>query len=151
LDRDGAAVHGTGHARVMVGKLAVTADEATFHHDTGMVELKGHVSTTLPAREDDTLVRYGAGNLLTQETVVLTADRMSIHGGALRAAGNVVVAPNDPELPGARLSGDELSMNLATADGTIRGNIRAVKLRDDSAPSLTDRQLHTLFPPDIVK
>lgn len=67
-----------GRAEVKVLGLILHADEATFNRETGELAMRGHIHVTLPAREDHTVVRYGAGVLLTDQPIGLTADRVTV-------------------------------------------------------------------------
>lgn len=128
LDRNGAVVHGTGHARVTLDALVFQADEATLHSDTGEVELRGHVQVTLPARADRSVFRFRSGlpvarqpgALVTGDPVGLSAGRMTVKDGQLTASGNIVVRAVD-----GQVRGDELAMTLRTADATLSGHILA--------------------------
>lgn len=144
LTRNGAQVHAVGHAQATIGALAFHADEATFRSDTGELELRGHVRVALPARADKNLFRYDIGALVTDQPVDLSADRMTVKGGLLQASGNITVRP-----AGAQLQGDELSMTLSNADGTLTGHVRATgDLRVTDPPK---RRRFPDMPPDIVK
>ena len=149
LVRSGTVLQGSGHARATLGNLTIAADDANLHSDTGELEMRGHVHATLPAREDHTLFRYGSGTLLTLETVGVTADRLTIKDGLLRAWGNIAVVPVDPELPGVQLHGDEMFMYLRIADATLRGNVRTVRIPESSPSNRFARR--PVFPPDIIK
>jgi lipopolysaccharide assembly outer membrane protein LptD (OstA) len=139
-----------GRAEVKVAGVVLHADEATLNHETGELILRGHVHVTLPAREDHTVVRYGAGVLLTDQPIGLTADRVTVKNGLLEASGNIVVVPADPELPKVQLRGDELAMHLQIADATLRGNVRPSGIPEvDSFPRPFPQRY--MFPPDIVK
>src|SRR5438067_12335475 len=67
--QNGDLLHGSGHARATIGEITAAADEAALHSETGEIELRGHVRATLPARDDHSEFRYGAGNLLTDQPV----------------------------------------------------------------------------------
>ena len=136
-----------GHAEAKVFGLVLHADEAALNRDTGELVLRGHVHATLPAREDHTVVRYGAGVLLTAQPLGLTADRLRVKNGLLEASGNIVVVPVDPDLPKAQLRGDEIAMFLRIGDATLRGNVRTVNCPQPSVNRRTQR----IFPPDIIR
>ena len=104
-----------GRAEAKVAGVVLHADDATLDHETGELHMHGHVHATLPAREDHTVIRYGAGVLLTDQPIGLTADRVTVRNGLVVASGNIVVVPVDPELPKVQLRGDELSMQLKVA------------------------------------
>ena len=150
LVRDDALVRGLGHARAKLGDLVLQADEATWHNDTGELEMRGHVHVTLPAREDHTVVRYQIDILLTDQPIGLTADRAAVKGGLLEASGNIVLVPVDPELPKAEIRGDELSMKLKVGDATLRGNVRRSGFPEpDNSPPFS---FHLRpFPPEIIR
>ena len=148
LVHEGNLLRGVAHARATIAGVTVAADEATFHTDTGELELRGHAHALLPARSDHTLFRYGTGSLVTDQPVAVTADRITIKNELLQASGNVAVVPADPEMRGARLHGDELYMYLHIADGTLKGNVRTVKIPDNTTDRFAKRPI---FPPDIVK
>ena len=136
-----------GHAEARLQGLVLHADEATLNRETGELAMRGHVHVILPAREDHSVVRYGTGVVLTDQPIGLTADRLTVKNALLRASGNIVVVPSDPELPNVQLRGDELFMYLKIADATIKGNVR---LSGFPAPA-TPRAYEHMFPPDIVK
>lgn len=136
-----------GHAEAKVMGVILHADEAILNRETGELSMRGHVHVTLPAREDHTVVRYGAGVILTAEPIGLTADRLTVKNGLLQAAGNIVVVPVDPELLKVRLRGDEIFMYLRIADATLRGNVRPTGIPDP--PMFPKRDV--IMPPDIVK
>jgi lipopolysaccharide assembly outer membrane protein LptD (OstA) len=143
---EAAVLRGLGHARAKIGDLVLHADEATLRSETGELELRGHVHVILPAREDHSVFRYGTAVLLTDQPVGLTADRLTVKKGLLQASGNIVLVPVDPELPKVQLQGDEISMDLKTADATLRGNPRALNLPE---PITVPRRF--VFPPEIIK
>jgi lipopolysaccharide assembly outer membrane protein LptD (OstA) len=147
--RNATLLHGAGHARATIGDITVAADDATLHSETGELELRGHVHATLPARADHSLFRYGTGNLLTDQPVGLTADRMTIKNGLLQASGNIVVVPVDPELPGVRLHGDEMFMYLRSGDATLRGNVQPIHIPERQSVRFGGRGV--VFPPEIIK
>jgi hypothetical protein len=136
-----------GRAEAKVLGLVLHADEATVNRDTGELVMRGHVHATLPAREDHTVVRYGAAVLLTDQPIGLTADRLTVKNALLQASGNIVVVPADPELAKVQLRGDELFMYLKIADATLKGNVRQSGF---STPA-TLRTFEHIFPPDIIK
>jgi hypothetical protein len=136
-----------GHAEAKAFGLILHADEATLNHDTGELCMRGHVHVTLPAREDHTVVRYGAGVLLTDQPIGLTADRLTVKNWLLQASGNIVVVPVDPELPKVQLRGDEMYMFLRIADATLRGNVRPSGLPAETRTNLRNY----IMPPDIIK
>ena len=136
-----------GHARAEVAGLILQADEGALNKETGQLAMRGHVHVTLPAREDHTVVRYGAGVLLTDQVIGLTADQVTVKSGLLQASGNIVVVPVDPELSKVQLRGDELYMYLKIGDATLRGNVRPTGIPE---PRSYPRYFH-IFPPDIIK
>jgi hypothetical protein len=140
-----------GRAEAKVLGAVLHADEATLDAETGELKMRGHVHVTLPAREDHTVVRYGAGVLLTGQPIGLTADRLTVRNGLLEASGNIVVVPADPELPKVQLRGDELSMHLKIADATLRGNVRASGIVEPAGRPRPGFATPHVFPPDIVK
>ncbi len=143
--RDGCVLHGVGHARAKLGAIVTQADEAVSRCDTGELELRGHVQATLPERPDKMVFRYGAGTLVTDESVILNADRLSIRNSLLRASGNIVVRVVDAARQGVvRLLADEMYMYLTTADASLLGNVR-------TTGTLTRRPSPLRFPPEIIK
>jgi len=134
-----------GRAEAKVLGLVLHADEATFNRETGELAMRGHVHVMLPAREDHSVVRYGTGVVLTDQPIGLTADRLTVKNALLRASGNIVVVPADPELPNVQLRGDELFMYLKIGDATIKGNVRLSGLRDPRSRTGVD------MPPEIIK
>ena len=136
-----------GHAEAKAFGLMLHADEATLNHDTGELSMRGHVHVTLPAREDHTVVRYGAGVLLTDQPIGLTADRLTVKNWLLEASGNIVLVPVDPELPKVQLRGDEIYMFLRIADATLRGNVRPSGLPTETRTNFRNY----IMPPDIIK
>jgi len=134
-----------GHAEAKVLGVVLHADEATLNRETGELTMRGHVHVMLPAREDHSVVRYGTGVVLTDQPIGLTADRLTVKNALLRASGNVVVVPSDPELPNVQLRGDELFMYLKIGDATIKGNVRLSGLRDPRSRTGVD------MPPEIIK
>jgi hypothetical protein len=140
-----------GHAEAKVAGVVLHADEGTLNHETGELKMCGHVHVLLPAREDHTVVRYGAGVLLTDQPIGLTADQVSVKNGLLQASGNIVVVPADPELPKVQLRGDEIYMYLRIADATLRGNVRSINIPEAiSFPGLRFARPR-IFPPEIIK
>jgi hypothetical protein len=137
-----------GHAEARVFGLVLRAEEAKLNPETGELVMRGHVHAILPAREDHTVVRYGAGVLLTQQPIGLAADRVTVKSGVLQASGNIVLLPMDEELPRVQLRGDELSMFLKIGDATLRGNLRPTGL---PVQSPTRGPFTHIFPPDIIK
>lgn len=148
-DRIDLTFDAAGHARAKIGDLVLSADEATLGRETGELAMRGHVHATLPAREDHSVVRYGADVLITDQPIGLTADRLTVKKGLLKAAGNIVVVPVDQKFPKVQLRGDELSMDLKIADATLRGSVRPINI-PEPVPSL-QRRYQRVFPPDIVK
>lgn len=73
-----------GRMEAKVAGLVLRADEATLNRETGELKMRGHVHITLPAREDHTLVRYGAGVVLTVHPIGLTADRVAVKDAYLK-------------------------------------------------------------------
>jgi hypothetical protein len=112
-----------GRAEAKVSGLILRADDANLNRETGELKMLGHVHVILPARADHTVVRYGAGVLLTDKPIGLSADRVTVKDGLLEASGNLVLVPVDPDLPNAQLRSDEMYMYLKIADATLRGNI----------------------------
>jgi hypothetical protein len=137
-----------GHAEAKVFGLVLRADDASLNRDTGELSMRGHVHVTLPAREDHTVVRYGAAVLLTDQSIGLTADRLTVKNGLLQASGNIVVVPVDPELPKVQLRGDEIYMYLKIGDATLRGNVHPAGLAE---PFEIRRVNQRVFPPEIIK
>ena len=134
-----------GRAEAKVSGLVLRADEATLNRVTGELKMRGHVHATLPARADHTVVRYGAGVLLTDKPIGLTADQVTVKNGLLEASGNLVLVPVDPDLRKAQLRSDEMYMYLKIADATLRGNVRPSGIVDRHRSGSTE------FPPDIIK
>ena len=151
LIHESGSLHGIGRARARCGDLVLQADDAVLHTDTGALEMRGHVHITLPARDDHTVVRYGAAVLLTDQPIGITADRATLKNGLLQTAGNIIVVPTDPEMPDVRLRGDELAMFLKIADGTLRGNVRTTNISEPPLPRPGIRVPRPVFPPDIIK
>lgn len=138
-----------GHAEARVFGLVLHAEEARLNPESGELVMRGHVHATLPAREDHTVVRYGAGVVLTNQPIGLTADRVTVKSNVLQASGNIVLLPMDTELPNVQLRGDELSMFLRIGDATIRGNVRPTGL-PVVAPLRKSGNLQ-IFPPEIIR
>ena len=140
-----------GRAEAKVAGVVLHADDATLDHETGELHMHGHVHATLPAREDHTVIRYGAGVLLTDQPIGLTADRVTVRNGLVVASGNIVVVPVDPELPKVQLRGDELSMQLKVGDATLRGSVRSSGIAEPASYPRSLFPTWHVFPPDIVK
>jgi len=140
-----------GRAEAKVSGVVLHADEASLNRETGELAMRGHVYVTLPAREDHTVVRYGANVLLTDQPIGLTADRVTVKNGVLEGSGNIVLVPNDPELPKVQLRGDELAMQLKIADATLRGNVRSSGIPDPVDTRSLFPAPRWRFPPDIIK
>jgi len=137
-----------GHAEARVFGVVLHAEEARFNRETGELLMRGRVHATLPAREDHTVVRYGAGVVLTSQPIGLSADRVTVRNGLLQASGNIVLLPVDEDLPKVQLRGDELSMFLKIGDATLRGNVRTSGFPVESP---VGRPMTHIFPPDIIK
>lgn len=136
-----------GHAEAKILGVVLHADEATLNRETGELAMRGHIHVMLPAREDHTVVRYGAGVIVTDQPIGLTADRLTVKNSLLQASGNIVVVPSDPELPKVQLRGDEIFMYLKIADATLKGNVRPSGFPAPTNP----RAFEHVFPPDIIK
>jgi hypothetical protein len=138
-----------GRAEARVGCLIFHADQATLNPDTGELALRGRVHVTLPAREDHTVVRYGAGVIVTGDPLGLTADRITVKNGLLQASGNIVIVPTDTDLAKVQLRGDELYLYLRIGDATLKGNVRPTGF--PTTDSRFNQPRRTFFPPDIIK
>jgi lipopolysaccharide assembly outer membrane protein LptD (OstA) len=145
LSKSGDTVRGSGAVKAQVGPLLLEGDESTLHTSTDEVEVRGHARVTLPERADRTVLRYGAGALITAQPIALSADRISIKYGLLRARGHV-----DARADHGRIQCDEIDLFLRIGDGDVRGNIR---LNGDIPGPPLNRfpGLRLRFPPDIVK
>ncbi len=108
-----------GHIQAKTGAVVLDADGGKLDAATGKLDLEGHARVTLPARNDRNLVRYAGRAVVTDDAVLITADRVTVKDGLLRGRGHVVVRTND-----ARLQGDEIQVFLRLGDGELRGNIR---------------------------
>ena len=147
---EGAAVHGLGHAKAKLGTLTILADEATLYSNTGELELRGHVLANFAAREDHAIFRHASGVLISVDPVTLHADAVRIKDGTLTAAGNIVIRTVEKHSEeDAQVQGDEMSMNLKTADATISGHTRTNNPPQDY--SLPGKAKSFQFPPDIIK
>ena len=151
LTRTDNVLRGQGHARAKIGDLAIQADEAAWHSDTGELELHGHVQVTLPARSDHRLFRYGKASLVTDKPVELHADRLTVANDLLVASGNLVIRLVDTEVTEPpQLQGDEMRMSLKIADATVRGNIRTTNIAMPG-PEIIGWRIPRSFPPEIIK
>ena len=138
-----------GHAEARVFGLILHAEDAKLNRDSGELVMRGHVHVILPAREDHTVVRYGAGVVLTSQPIGLSADRVTVKSGVLQASGNIVLLPMDEELSRVQLRGDEFSMFLRIGDATLKGNVRSTGLPVES-PTRNGPRTY-FFPPDIIR
>jgi hypothetical protein len=138
-----------GRTEARVGCLLFHADQATLNSETGELALRGRVHVTLPAREDHTVVRYGAGVMVTGDPIGLTADRITVKNGLLQASGNIVLLPTDTDLAKVQLRGDEFYIYLRIGDATLKGNVRPSGF--PVIDTRFDRSRRPFFPPDIIK
>ena len=144
IARDGLAMHGRGHARVTVGPLVFESDEATVRLETGAAEMRGHARTTIPARADRHLIRCGSRAVVSEDPVLLAADRIDLKDGLLRARGHVRL-----ETAENHLLADELDLYLDIGDGEARGNLR---LNGGSPDAIRPRgRLERYWPPEIIR
>jgi hypothetical protein len=126
--------------------LLLTGDTGRADAAKDEVEAAGHARVVLPARSDKTLIRHGAGGLLTREPVVVTADRISVRAGILlRARGHVKAVVGDD-----RLEADELDVYLRIADGEARGRV-LVNGEVPQRPRQRRLDQRRIFPPEIRK
>ena len=135
-----------GRAEAKVSGIVLHADQVTLNREREELQMRGHVHVLLPARADHTALRYGAGVIVTDRPIGLTADHVTVKSGLLlEAAGNIVVLPVDEKLRSMQLHGDELSMLLKIGDATLRGNVKITGFVPNRRGSGPD------FPPDIIK
>lgn len=154
LTRTDPVLRGSGHVRARIDGLAIQADEGAWNSETKELEMRGHVQLTFPERTDHTVFRSGSGNIVTDKAVTFHADRVTVKDGVLAAWGNLVIRPIDPdvwEYTVPQLQGDQMSMNLKTADATVRGNIRTNNV-GPTIPALAPLSRYPMvFPPEIIK
>jgi len=143
LTRTGSLLTGVGHVRAKIGNLVLRADEGTVSSESGALELRGHVTVTLPARSDRNLFRYDSHVLITEAPVLLSADRMSVSDAVLRGSGHVLVKTDE-----AVLQVDQVELLLRTGDGRTSGDIRLDGKPLDDMPSAPRSHV---FPPDVIK
>jgi lipopolysaccharide assembly outer membrane protein LptD (OstA) len=142
---DGNLLRASGRVRARIGPLLLEGDEGTLNSDTGEVEVRGHARITLPERSDRTVVRYGAGTIVTEQALGVSADRIAIKYGLLRGRGHVDVRTDK-----GRLQADEIDLFLRIGDADMRGNVR-LNGGIPATPVRTFREWRNPFPPDIVK
>jgi lipopolysaccharide export system protein LptA len=150
LIQDSNGLHGQGRVRVKLGALLIQADEAMHYSDTGELDLLGHVAASFPGRDDHILLRFGSGSIVTDQSLEVHADRITVENGRLEASGNVLVALLDRDAPKlTQLRSEELSMSLKTGDALLRGNIRT-NIYEPANP-FPGQPNFTKFPADIIK
>jgi lipopolysaccharide assembly outer membrane protein LptD (OstA) len=108
-----------GRVQAKAGSVLLDADEGKLDSATGSLEIRGHARVTLPARGDRNLIRYAGRAVVTEDALVIAADRFSLKDGLLRGRGRVTVRTAQ-----ARLQSDEVEIYLRLGDGELRGNIR---------------------------
>jgi lipopolysaccharide assembly outer membrane protein LptD (OstA) len=145
VKRNGNMVTGSGHVRASIGPLLVESDQGTLNRETGALEARGHVRTTLPARSDRNLIRCGPRAIVTEEAVALSAERITVKDGLLRARGKVEVTTSE-----GVLRADEIDVYLNLGDAEARGNVRlnGTPTELPRPRGLLERQV---FPPEIIR
>jgi adhesin HecA-like repeat protein len=146
LVQEGSILHGRGRVRATSGKLVLYGDEGTFNRETGEIELRGRATTTLPARADRNLIRYATRAVVTEQAVVISADRLRVKNGLLRGWGQV-----DIRTARGRLHADEIDVYVNLGDGQLRGNIRFNGAPARTTYPLPVQSLRDRFPPEIIK
>jgi len=147
ITRDAKALHGRGQVRVAIGPLVIESDEATLDTETDSIVTRGHARATLPARSDRHLFRCGARAVVTEEPVLLMADRIDVKDGLLRARGHVEVKTASDVV-----RADEMDLFLNLGDGEARGNVRLNGERLDSeVPRKSFGRERRPFPPEIIR
>jgi hypothetical protein len=146
LIHEGTVLRGSGHVQVTAGFLVLRGDEGWYRSEADEIEVRGHARTTLPARPDRSVVRYGEHLVLvTGEAIELTADRLTVKDGLLRAWGSVAVTTDQ-----GKLQSDEFFLYLRIGDAEARGNVRLNGGLPDP-PGSRNRFRRWSFPPDIVR
>ena len=131
-------VHGPGGLQVKSARFEIYANQGQADSKTGEVDVQGHVRVNLPARSDHHLIRYEKDSVVTADAVEIAADRIQVKNQRLTATGHVLVRTT-----GAQLHADEFEIYLPTGDGTVRGNVQAVRQgRHRGGPE---------FPPEVIK
>ncbi len=135
-----------GRVHAKAGPVLLEADKGTLDPDSDSLELRGRAQVTLPARSDRNLIRYGGRAVVTEDALVIAADRISLKNGLLHGQGHVTVRTAT-----ARLQADEIQVYLRLGDGELRGHIRVngtpVEWLDQSPRRLPTRSM----PPEIIR